>query len=338
MTVLSPPRVEGRIRLADGRRIGFAEYGPAHGRPVLWMHGTPGARRQIPPEARTVARERDVRIVALERPGIGGSTPHAYGSILDWADDVAACTTELGIDEFGVVGLSGGGPYALACAFRLADRTVAGAVIGGVAPTVGDDAPGGSGVVPLVARISPLIGALHRPLSVGMWGAVRALRPVASQVLDLYARFTPPGDQEVFADPEMRAMFIDDIFGASRRQLAAPLFDVSLFARDWGFSLRDVKVPVHFWHGAADNIVPVAHGEHVAGLVPGATVEVRPSGGHLANLALASEVLDWILAHWPDDEGPGLESPGHDGPDDADPGLERPGHEGPRHEGADTAR
>ena len=148
------PRVEASIKLRDGRRIGFAEYGPPQGRPVLWFHGTPGARRQIPPTARSAAAERNVRIVALERPGVGASSPHSYDSVLDWADDVQQCVDHLGLERFGIVGLSGGGPYVLACAHELADRTVAAGVIGGVAPTRGDDAPDG-GVVQLTARFSP---------------------------------------------------------------------------------------------------------------------------------------------------------------------------------------
>jgi pimeloyl-ACP methyl ester carboxylesterase len=294
------PRVEGVVTLRDGRRIGFAEYGPPQGRPVLWFHGTPGARRQVPPTARVAADERNIRIVALERPGVGASTPHAYDSILDWADDVEECVDQLGIDRFGIVGLSGGGPYVLAVTYRLADRTIAAAVIGGVAPTRGDDAPEG-GVVQLTVRFSVLLEWLQEPLSRGLWALVWGLRPLASQAFDLFAHFSPAGDKDVFAAPGMKEMFTDDLLKATRRQFRAPLADLRLFGRHWGFSPRDLAVPIFLWHGDEDYIVPVAHSEHLADLVPGSELRVRVGAAHLANLTLGHEVLDAMLTHWPDD-------------------------------------
>ncbi|HEY5155496.1 MAG TPA: alpha/beta hydrolase, partial [Acidimicrobiales bacterium] len=299
---LTAPRVEGAVTLRDGRRIGFAEYGPTGGRAVLWFPGTPGGRRQIPPEVRAAAAERGIRIVALERPGVGASSSHAYRSILEWAADVEECVDQLGIDHFGLVGLSGGGPYVLACAHRLPDRVVAGAVIGSVAPTQGKDAAEG-GAVALTARFNSVLVALRQPLGLGLWATVRVLRPVASPVFDLFVRFSPAGDRAVFTAPGMKEMFTDDLIHASRRQFLAPIHDLVLFGRDWGFSPSDVVVPMYFWHGDEDYIVPLAHGEHLASLVPDSELQVKIGAAHLANLALGVEVLDTILAHWPDDDG-----------------------------------
>jgi pimeloyl-ACP methyl ester carboxylesterase len=297
---LTAPRVEGTVRLRGGRRIGFAEYGPVGGRAVLWFHGTPGAKRQVPPAVRVAAAERGIRVIALERPGIGASTAHAYASILDWVDDVEECVDQLGIDRFGLIGLSGGGPYVLACAHQLPERVVAGAVIGSVAPSRGEDAAAG-GPVALTARFNTLLGALREPLSLGLWVAVRILRPVTSPAFDLFAHFSPEGDREVFASPGMKEMFTDDLIRGSRRQFGGPILDLVLFGREWGFSPRDVVVPMYFWHGDEDYIVPVAHGEHLAGLVPGSELHIEVGAAHLANLTLGVEVLDTILAHWPDD-------------------------------------
>ncbi len=295
------PQVEGKVRLRDGRTIGFAEYGPPSGRPVLWFHGTPGGRRQVPPAAREAADELGARIVALERPGVGASTAHSYDSILGWADDVEQVVDQLGLDRFGIVGLSGGGPYALAVGCVLSERTVGLAIIGGVAPTCGVDAPEG-GVVQLTNRFATLLDVLHEPLGLGLWALVRVLRPLASQAFDLFARYSPEGDREVFAAPGMKTMFIDDLLRASRRQFRAPVSDLRLFGRPWGFSPRDVHVPILLWHGADDYIVPVAHGEHLADLMPGATIEVKPGAAHLANLTLGAEVVASILRCWPEDE------------------------------------
>ena len=72
------------------------------------------------------------------------------------------------------------------------------------------------------------------------------------------------------ARPEIKAMFLDDMLNGSRKQLAAPFYDVVAFARDWGFWLDEVEVPVRWWHGDADHIVPFAHGEHVVSRLPDA--------------------------------------------------------------------
>jgi pimeloyl-ACP methyl ester carboxylesterase len=295
---LPPPRLEGALELSDGRRLGYAEYGPPSGRPVLWFHGTPGARRQIPPQARRAAEQRAVRIVAVERPGIGVSTPHLYERLLDWAGDMEEFADRLGIERFGVVGLSGGGPYALACAHRLPDRVVAAGILGGVAPAVGEDAAAG-GLVALLPRVAPLMTLWRWPLGRGARRLIQLLLPWADEVTDLFLRVLPPGDQRVFDDPAMRRMFLDDIIRGSRRHMEALVLDGILFGRPWGFALREIRVPVRFWHGDADNIVPLSHGEHMAAHVPDSELRVRPEEGHLGGLAVALEVLDAILGCWP---------------------------------------
>lgn len=297
---LTPPRLEGSIRVGKGRRLGYAEFGPVTGRPVLWFHGTPGARRQIPPDARDAAHARGVRIIAVERPGIGASTPHLYDSVQDWAHDIEHMLDQMGVEHFGVVGLSGGGPYALACAHVMHERVVAAAVLGGVAPSVGDDAPKG-GLVSLTPWFTNLAVLTRVPMGRVMRGVIRALAPAADPATDLFLRLLPPGDRAVFDDPRVRHMFHDDLLLGGRRQMSAMFGDAVLFGRHWGFSLREIRVPVHFWFGDADNIIPLQHGEHMAGLIPDSDFRVRPGEGHLGGLGATDEILDAILGRWPQD-------------------------------------
>jgi len=292
------PRFEGRIGLRDGRGIGFAEYGVATGRTMFWFHGTPGGRHQVPPAARRFAAANDVRLIALERPGVGGSTPHLYDSLVDWADDVTEVADQLGVGRFGLIGFSGGGPYALACAHRMPERVVAAAVMACVAPTCGSEATAG-GTVGLARRLSPLLEVVREPLGYALWALVRTLTPLASQGFDAFIRIMPEGDQVVFRHPEIKRMFIDDLAQASRSGLHAPVYDVVLFSRPWGFSLRDIRVPIRFWHGEADNIVPLAHAEFLLQLVPAAELRVRAREGHIGNLGAAEEILASILSLWP---------------------------------------
>jgi pimeloyl-ACP methyl ester carboxylesterase len=292
---LIKPRREAAIPLASGRTLGFAEYGAARGRPVLWFHGTPGGSRQIPPMARRAARERGIRLIAVERPGVGASTPHLYPSVRGFTADVAELADKLGLDRFGVVGWSGGGPYVLACAHDLAGRVTGGAVLGGVAPALGDEAvPGGA--VEMLARLGPLIELGRGPLARAVRAVVRTLRPLGSQVFDLYLFTAVEGDRRVFQRPEIKAMFLDDLIHASRRHLHAPVHDAVLFSREWGFSLRDIRVPVRFWHGDADPFVPLGHAEHQVGLVPDSALRVLPGAGHLGNLDASEEILETLMA------------------------------------------
>ena len=294
---ITRPKLEGNIAVGEDRQIGFAEFGAPQGRAVFWLHGTPGARRQIPSEARVYAEDHNIRLIGIDRPGIGSSTPHLYQAIFSFADDVRTIADTLGVDKMAVVGLSGGGPYSLACAAALPERVVAAGVLGGVAPTRGPDAISG-GAMDLGMRAAPLLKLAGTPLRVGASLLIRAARPVASPALELYALLSPEADRHVLARPEFKAMFLDDLLNGSRKQLAAPFNDVILFARDWGFLLDEVKVPVRWWHGDHDHIIPFAHGEHVVSRLPNAELFHLPEESHLAGLGRGEEILTTLMKIW----------------------------------------
>lgn len=293
-----PPRIEGTVTLEDGRRLGFAEFGVPNGEPIFWFHGTPGARRQIPPAARLVALRRGIRLIGIDRPGVGDSTPYVYPSFTAWARDVEVIADRLGIGRFGLIGLSGGGPYVLACAHALPQRVVAGAVLGGVAPARGPDAAPG-GLVRLAATFEPAYRLLHEPLGVALTLFAWGMRPLSGRAAELFARFSPAADRAVFERPEMKAIFLDDLLQGSRWGLRAPVYDLLLFSRPWSFRLRDVRVPIRFWHGDADHLVPLAHAVHQARLVPDSELHIRRGESHLGGLVAAEEILDAILVLWP---------------------------------------
>jgi pimeloyl-ACP methyl ester carboxylesterase len=285
-------------RVAPHRHLGFAEYGDPRGRVVFWFHGTPGGRRQIAPQTHGIAAELGVRLILVERPGVGFSTPHLYRNVLAFADDIGVVADRLGIDDFACAGLSGGGPYTLACAARFPDRMVAGAVLGGVAPTRGPDAIGG-GAVGLARRFAPLLSVAHRPIGLALHRGIRALTPLRSPAFALYVATSPEGDKQLFARPGMKDMFINDIVRSMRHQADAPVLDLVLFTRDWGFRLGDVRVPIRFWHGDADHIVPLAHVEHIVQRVPDhAQLHVRHGESHLGALDAADEIFRTLLDLW----------------------------------------
>ena len=132
---------------------------------------------------------------------------------------------------------------------------------------------------------------------------IKLIRPVASPALEVYARVSPEGDRRLLGRPEFKAMFLDDLLNGSRKQLAAPFADVVVFARPWGFRLDEVKVPVLWWHGDRDHIIPFEHGEHVVAGLPDATMHVIHGESHLAGLGRAEEILRTVMTVWDRDEG-----------------------------------
>lgn len=294
---IARPKLEGNIAVGEDRQIGFAEFGDPQGRAIFWLHGTPGARRQIPTEARVFAERENVRLIGVDRPGIGSSTSHQYETVYAFAEDMRTIADVLGIDKMAVVGLSGGGPYTLACAAAMPDRVVAAGVLGGVAPASGSESVGG-GLMALGTLVAPLLQVAGTPIG---WTAVlliRLIKPLASPAAGLYGLVSPPADRRLLARPEIKAMFLDDLLNGSRKQLAAPFNDIMVFARDWGFRLEEVKVPVRWWHGDHDHIVPFSHGQHVVARLPDAELYHLPGESHLAGLGRGEEILRTMLEVW----------------------------------------
>lgn len=291
------PKLEGNIAVGEDRQIGFAEFGNPQGRAVFWLHGTPGARRQIPTEARSFAARKNIRLIGIDRPGIGSSTPHQYENVLGFTDDLRTIADTLGINRFAVIGLSGGGPYTLATAAAMPDRVVMAAVLGGVAPLIGEDGIS-SGLMELAKVVRPILEVADTPIRWVAGSLIKLIGPFGSPALDLYARISPDGDRNLLSRPEFKAMFLDDLLNGSRKQLAAPFADIVVFARDWGFRLEDIKVPVRWWHGDADHIVPYAHGQHAVARIADAEMYTLPGESHLAGLGVPEDILTKILEVW----------------------------------------
>jgi pimeloyl-ACP methyl ester carboxylesterase len=294
MSNVRRPALEGTVAVRDDRRLSFAEYGSRRGPAIVWMHGTPGARRQIPLEIREYADRQGLRIIGLDRPGIGSSTPYLYPDVLDWTRDLELVLDTLAIDTVRLIGLSGGGPYALAAGAALPERVHGVGVLGGVAPTQGDDAAEG-GIIQLAVSLAPLLVVARVPLGVALTQGIRLVRPLAGPALDLYAAVQPPGDKNLLSRPEFKAMFLDDLLNGSRFQTSAPINDLILFTRPWGFDLADVRVPVRWWHGDDDHIVPFRHGQHVVDRLPDATMSVIDGESHLGGLGIAHEVIETLM-------------------------------------------
>lgn len=208
------PRVDTTIRLPDGRALAYAEYGDPHGAPVMLFHGLPGTRLAwgfLPGDPFPPA----LRIIAPDRPGYGNSDPKPGRTLIDWAVDVAMLANHLNLVRFSMVGISGGGPGALACASRMPERLMSVGVVAGAAPT---DAPsvfaGMSGLNRFFMRLAwhaPPLSALNTRL------VASVIRRDPGRYIDLMQRKVHDVDRAVLAEPGVRDMLVRD-FAAALRQ------------------------------------------------------------------------------------------------------------------------
>jgi pimeloyl-ACP methyl ester carboxylesterase len=282
------PRAEGRFYLPGGRRLGYAEFGDPNGAVVLWFHGTPGGRRQFPLVGRRAAERLGLRVVLIERPGSGLSDSHGYAAVAD----------ALGADRLGVVGLSGGGPYALSCAAvpALANRVAAVAVLGGVTPSVGPEATSSRGI-DFLRRVTDVFSVMRRPFAAAVSAMIVPIIPLGHLTYRGVSAIMSDGDKRVFADPDIEAMFIDDIVLAARGGFQAMVDDGRLFGRDWGFRLTDIAAPVRWWHGDADAIIPFDDAKQATNYLSNVELILMPDESHLGGFAAADDVLMFLRSH-----------------------------------------
>lgn len=286
------PTIGHCITLRDGRRLGYAEYGDPSGAPVLLFRGTPSSRLAYRP-GDTVASSLGARVVVPERPGYGWSDFQPGRALLDWPDDVVQLADALGFDSFAVAGTSGGGPYVLACAFKIPQRLTRAAIISGVGPI---DAPGAvqgmhrnRRVGVLVARYVPW---LLRPL---LW-LVGNPRRDPEKYLDRSSAGFPAADWAYINQPSIRPLIVANYAEAVRPGLQGFAQDLLIFTRPWGFKLEDVEMEIHLWHGTEDVSTPLPMAEYVARALPNCRATYLPGEGHLLFYKHWREILGVLVS------------------------------------------
>lgn len=273
-------RLNQQLTLRDGRRLGFAEYGPVTGLPVIYCHGWPSSR--LEPRAMTrTCDELAVRLVAPDRPGFGLSDFQPGRTIPDFAGDVEQLADCLKLERFAVLGVSGGGPYAAACAARLSGRLSAALLVCSVGPA---DAP--NATKDMVALNRCLLWMAHHTPRLAQGVARLCLRLIwkkGAQVIpkQIESRL-PPADQRALTSQELRASLIASSTEALRHGVRAAAADGLLYGRPWGFSFKEIPAPVYLWHGEKDIVVPPAMGHYLADTIPNCHARFYPQDGHFS--------------------------------------------------------
>jgi pimeloyl-ACP methyl ester carboxylesterase len=279
------------VSRGDGSVIAVEVAGELGATPVLFCHGLADSRlsaRLFTP----AARELGLRLVAPDRPGIGGTDPRRLPRLADWADDAALVLDAVGAGPAALLGVSAGGPFAAACAARLGGRVRSLTLVSSLG------APGwpAAGMAPgqrlalRVARQGPAFGG---------WFLGR-LAVLARRSPRLFLRLAtselPGTDRRALAQPGMREAFLAGYTEAFRRGSRGVAQDLRVLTRPWGFELGSITVPASIYHGDADTTVPPRHARLYAEAIPGAQLHLYPGHGHFSILGTVRQMLAALAA------------------------------------------
>ncbi|HTT55395.1 MAG TPA: alpha/beta fold hydrolase [Streptosporangiaceae bacterium] len=272
------------VRRGDGTVIACEVVGD--GAPVLFCHGLADSRLSAYQLA-GVAGQLGLRICAPDRPGIGRTDPRYLGRLADWVADATLVLDALGAGTAAVLGVSGGGPFAAACAAALPGRVRSLTLISPLGPpgwpTRGMAA--GERLSLEIARQLPAFGGwfLGRLAALAQYSPQLFLRLAASEL--------PAVDRRALGEPAVRDPFLSNYVEAFRRGSAGVAQDLRVLTRPWGFDLGSIQVPTWIHHGDVDTTVPVGHAELFAAAIPGAKFQLHPGQGHFSILDAAPGIL-----------------------------------------------
>ncbi|KAF2498643.1 alpha/beta hydrolase fold protein [Lophium mytilinum] len=282
------------LTLPDGRKLGYAQYGSPTGRAILYQHGWPGSRIEAAAYD-DLGLQIGARIIAVDRPGVGWSSPHANRALLDLPKDLEHLAAHLELENYSVLGVSGGGPYALACAAALPpEKLKSVSIVCGMGPP--DIGMRGADWAHWVGW--PW-GIRYAPYWLGRWWLRRQpggrLDLTDERYLELMLQ---PGsdlqkshqrDLDIMTDTDFLRLSVRSARETYAQGYDAVWADGKLMCRDFGFRVRDIRadLPVQLWYGKYDTFVPLVHGEQIA---------VRLGGR--ARFRVKDEAHAGIQVHW----------------------------------------
>lgn len=289
---MSDKNTNQSLNLPDGRTLGFAEYGDPAGKIVFHFNGSGGSRLEHPADL-SILTDLGIRLISTDRPGHGLSDPQSDRQLLDWPDDIIQLADHLNAKNFYVMGMSAGGPHALACAYKLPNRVQAGAIISGLAPPDRhhpyQGLPLPNRLLMFSARRIPRMVYLIRRV---MYSMVMSDPDEASEKM---ASFFPPEDRKVIIETESQKLFFACVQEGFRQGWHGPAQDDILINSPWGFKLQDIKVRIDIWQGKLDKNVPFNQAIYQDSLIPNSRLTVLPDHAHLYLLSYWRNVLEMLV-------------------------------------------
>ena len=275
-------KLNQQFQLPDGRRLGYDERGSPNGKPLFYFHGSPSSRVE---SALFVSEEAlqalNVRLIAVDRPGLGLSDFQPDRRFLDWPQDVLVLADHLGIERFAILAYSLGGPYGLASAYAIPERLTKVGIVSGAAmftkPELVKNINAGTRRFLNLPRENPMASRLF----LGMLGVMARIAP--NQFIAQANSLLPAPDREiVLLSPERQKGFIRLVREAMRQGTRGAFHESLLTISESGFHLQDIRMPVYLWHGEVDQNIPVKMARYAATSIPNCDAKFYPGEGHLS--------------------------------------------------------
>ena len=292
-----PPAEEPRLwEISPGRWLAWNEYGDPLGKAVMYYHGWPSSRLQAR-LAHQLAKERGLRLIAMDRPGMGRSTHEAARRLETWPELMERFADSLGIGKFGQLGVSGGGPYVLACAARIPHRLAGSAVLGGAVP-LAEISSGLRGLHPAYRALIPF-----RKFPAALFDPVFRMGAMVSRCdprwlpLSWLKRSIGEDDARMLIDhPDVWAVITKSFQeGVSNAGGHGVMADAAIYFQTLEIDLTNIRHPIRYWHGGDDRNIPVTMVREFTGKITGASLEVDDALGHFSLvLRKAPAAMDYL--------------------------------------------
>jgi pimeloyl-ACP methyl ester carboxylesterase len=298
------------FRLPTNRLISWAEYGSPQGRPLIFLHGTPSSRLECA-EFHNELKSRNIRLIAPDRPGFGRSEFLPGRTIGEYATDVLALAKHLDLTKYSVMGGSGGGPYALACARYLQpeDGLQGVCVFAGMSPYE-CDLKGMSwqtsftlGMANWTPRILRFVMRLALPTPTGdftgpidQWTVDPSAHEAAKKKTEAFVKTLKGREKEVMGKPGVADYMAAATVESLIQGFDPYMYEAKLFAQPWDFKIEDItlasegKGPIYLIYGTDDVNTTIHMGRWIAKRVRGSSIKEVKGETHLT---LAERFVDY---------------------------------------------
>ena len=298
---LSPNLVDKHLaqtkhfQTADGRSIAYLDLGNAKGKPVFFFHGLPGSRAEAI-ALHSSALEHGYRLISPDRPGMGASDKQPGRNFLDWPKDIIEMADALAFKKFGVIGISGGGPFALACAHAISERLDFAIDIAGLAPMLANPE-----LLKQMSLTDQFFAKTSQRLPIGvlqfafsMMGFYLKRVESADGFVKLMGDAISEPDRQLASQEGFGRFLVKDAQESFRQGAGAVALETKLSYNDWGFSLADIQMPVHLLHGREDKLVPFTFSEQKAKMLPQNVFTPLDEVGHFFLLSEPDFLFSYI--------------------------------------------